>query len=117
MAAKARLAGMSSDRDMSIERTMALYGVAFAGIGALGILFFWSIGAVNLVFGNGGFINDLDLGQTTRTLFLSYPVVVVLSLAVGIGLFLARREREAVAISGLPVMATIAFYLGLVLLR
>jgi hypothetical protein len=108
---------MSSDRDMSIERTMALYGVAFAGIGALGILFFWSIGAVNLVLGNGGFLTDLALGQTTRTLYLSYPVLAVVSLAAGIGLFLGRREREAVAIAGLPVVATIAFYLGLVLLR
>lgn len=108
---------MSSDRDMSIERTMALYGVAFAGIGALGILFFWSIGAVLLLAGNGGFINDLDLGQTARTMFLSYPIVAVLALVAGIGLFLARREREAVAIAGLPVAATVLFYLGLVLLR
>lgn len=108
---------MSSDRDMSIERTMALYGVAFAAIGALGILFFWSIGAVLLLTGNGGFIVDMDLGQTARTLYLSYPIVAVLSLVAGIGLFLARREREAVAVAGLPVAGTVLYYLALVLLR
>ena len=108
---------MNSDRDMSIERTMALYGVVFAGIGALGILFFWTIGAVLLFTGNGGFINDLNLNPTERTLFLSYPVVAVLSLAIGGGLFLARRDREAVAIAGLPLVAAVVYYLALTLLR
>lgn len=108
---------MSSDRDMSIERTMALYGVAFAAIGALGILFFWTIGAVLLLTGNGGLINELAFTPVERTLYLSYPLVAVLALAVGIGLFLARREREAVGIAGLPVVAAVVFYLALTLLR
>lgn len=108
---------MSNDRDMSIERTMALYGILFAAVGALGILFFWTIGTVLLFTGNGGFLNDLSLTPTERTLYLSYPVVTVVALIVAGVLFLIRREKEAVGIAGLPVVGTVAFYLALIVLR
>ena len=108
---------MTTDRDMSTERTMALYGVIFAGIGALGILFFWAIGAVLLLTGNGGTINDMGLGQLGRTLYLIYPVVAVVSLAAGTVLFLVRREMMAVGVTSLPIAGAVLFTFALVFLR
>ena len=99
------------------ERVLALFGVILAGIGSLGILFFWSMGAIGLLTNDGGQILDLRLAGIWLTLFWALPVVVLVSIAGAIGLFALRRHKEAVGLAGLPIIATIAYYLALVQLR
>ena len=99
------------------ERVLALYGIILAAIPSLGILFFWAMGAIALLTGNGGQILDLQLSGLWRTLFFALPVVVLVSLAGAMGLFALRRHREAVGLAGLPIVATLAYYFALVQLR
>ena len=99
------------------ERVLSLFGVILAGIGSLGILFFWSMGAIGLLTNDGGQILDLRLTGIWLTLFWALPVVVLVSIAGAIGLFALRRHKEAVGLAGLPIIATIAYYFALVQLR
>ncbi len=97
---------------MSGDRVLAIYGVIFALIGGLGILFFWLIGAILLLTGNGGTITDLPLGDTGRVLFLAYPAVMLACAVLAILLLWGRRDREALLLAGLPVVGTVLFYLA-----
>jgi hypothetical protein len=99
------------------ERVLSLYGVILASIGALGVLFFWTMGAIGLLTNDGGLILDLRLTGVWRTLYFALPVVVLVCVAGAIGLFALRRHKEAVGLAGLPVIATIAYYFALVQLR
>lgn len=99
------------------ERVLSLFGIILAGIGSLGIFFFWAMGAIGLITHNGGLILDLQLTGIWRTLFFALPVVVVVCVVGSIGLFALRRHKEAVALAGLPTLATLAYYFALVQLR
>lgn len=99
------------------ERVLSLYGVILASIGALGVLFFWTMGAIGLLTNDGGLVLDLRLTGVWRTLYFALPVVVLVCVAGAVGLFALRRHKEAVGLAGLPVAATIAYYLALVLVR
>lgn len=99
------------------ERVLSLYGIILASIGALGILFFWSMGTIGLLTNDGGQILDLRLTGLWRTLYFALPVVVLVSVAGAVGLFALRRHKEAVGLAGLPVIATLVYYFALVQLR
>lgn len=99
------------------ERVLSLYGIILASIGGLGILFFWSMGAIALLTDDGGLMLDLRLTGLWRTLFFALPVVVLASIVGAIGLFALRRHKEAVGLAGLPILATLAYYFAMVQLR
>lgn len=99
------------------DRTGTILGV-FAGVlGGGAILFFWAIGAIGLLGGNGGYVQDLALAGAWRALFLAYPFVFVASLLVGGALVALRRDLEAVGVFGLPVAGTIVYYVALIQFR
>jgi hypothetical protein len=99
------------------DRTGTILG-AFAGVlGGGAILFFWSIGAIGLLGGNGGYVQDLALGGAWRGLFLAYPFLFVASLLVGGALVALRRDLEAVGAFGFPVVATVLYYVALIQFR
>jgi len=99
------------------ERVLSLYGIILAGIGGLGILFFWAMGAIGLLTNDGGLMLELQLTGLWRTLYFALPVVVLVSLAGAVGLFALRRHKEAAGLAGLPIIATLAYYFALVQLR
>lgn len=99
------------------ERVLSLYGIILASIGGLGILFFWSMGAIGLLTHNGGLMLDLRLTGLWRTLYFALPIVVFVCVAGAVGLFALRRHKEAVGLAGLPILATLAYYFALVQLR
>jgi hypothetical protein len=99
------------------DRTGTILG-AFAGVlGGGAILFFWSIGAIGLLGGNGGYVQDLALTGAWRTLFLAYPFVFVAALLVGGALAALRRDLEAVGVFGLPVVGAVLYYVALIQFR
>ena len=99
------------------DRTLTLYGIIFAFIATGAILFFWTMGAILLLTGNGGQINFIALTGGLRTLFLSYPAVALVFSALGLLLYLGGRNTVAVAMAGFPAAASLLFYLWLVALR
>jgi len=99
------------------ERVLSLYGIILGSIPALGIFFFWTIGAIGLLTNDAGLILDLRLSGLWLTPFWALPFVVFGSILGAIALFALRRHKEAVALAGLPVIATIAYYFALVQLR
>jgi hypothetical protein len=99
------------------DRTGTILGVAAGALGGGAVLYFWLMGAINLLARNGGHILDLRLEGAWRTLFLAYPFVFLVALVVGAALFLLKRDLEAVGVFGLPVVAAVAYYLALVHLR
>jgi hypothetical protein len=108
---------VSSSDAFANDRTGTILGVAGGVLGGGAILFFWSIGAIGLLGGNGGFVQDLALTGAWRTLFLFYPFVFVAALVVGGVLVALRRDLEAVGAFGLPVAAAVLYYLALIHLR
>lgn len=99
------------------DRTGTILGVAAGALGGGAVLYFWLMGAINLLAGAGGFIVELGLEGPWRTLFLAYPIAFLLATLVGGLLFLLKRDLEAVGVMGLPVVAAIAYYFALVHLR
>lgn len=94
-----------------LDATSASFALILTTVASLGTVFFWTIGAVLLLTGNGGLINDMVLDAPARTLFLAYPVVVALALVSAGVLFMVRRTAEAVAFAGLPLAALVVYYL------
>lgn len=103
------------ESDLTTERTLSLYGFAFAALGTGAILFFWTIAAILDATNNGGLIVQLQLEGLWRTAFLSYPIVAIVAMLAGAALWFLRRDREAVGVAGLPVVLTTAYYLLLTL--
>jgi hypothetical protein len=99
------------------DRTGTILGIAAGALGGGAVLYFWLMGAINLLAHTGGFILDLGLEGPWRTLFLAYPIVFLLATLAGGLLFLLRRDLEAVGVMGLPVVAAVGYYLALVHLR
>ena len=96
---------------------LGVYGIILGLLPAVLILVFWSMGALHLLTGNGGLINELQLTGAWRFLFLSYPVVLVLALLAALGAFALKRYKEAAGIAMLPVAGVLVYYLALVQLR
>jgi hypothetical protein len=101
--------------DLTTERTLSLFGFAFASIGVGAILYFWVMAAILDATNNGGLIVQMNLEGLWRTAFLSYPIVAIVALIVGAILWFAGRDKEAVGIAGLPIALTVGYYLLLTL--
>jgi hypothetical protein len=99
------------------DRTGTIIG-AFGGLlGGGAILYFWITGVIGLIGGNGGTILNLQLEGAWRTLFMLYPIVLVVAAVAGGALAALKRDLEAVGVLGLPVVAAIAYYFALIHLR
>jgi hypothetical protein len=99
------------------DRTGTILGLAAGALGGGAVLYFWLMGAINLLARNGGLIQELQLEGAWRTLFLAYPAAFLVAVLVGGVLFLLKRDVEAVGVTGLPVVAAVAYYFALVHLR
>lgn len=99
------------------DRSPTVFGWVFALLGSGGILLFWSMGAVDLVTGNGGFILQLQLEGAWRTLFLAYPFVFVAALLAGGALVALRRDLESIGVIGSPLALALLYYLALIYVR
>jgi predicted lipid-binding transport protein (Tim44 family) len=99
------------------DRTGTILGALAGVLGGGGVLFFWIIGAIGLLGGNGGFIQNLQLEGVWRTLFLAYPFVFLAALVAGAALASLKRDLEAVGVLGLPVVAAVLYYLALIHVR
>ena len=96
-----------------IDRTLAIYGLALALGGALFVLLFWGVGAINLQRG-AGLITQLDLDGMWRTAFYMYPFVTFAAIFGALVAFFANREDVALGIAGLPIAGLVLYYLALV---
>lgn len=99
------------------ERVLGVYGIVLGALPAMGILVFWSMGAIQLFTGNGGLINELQLTGAWRFLYLAYPVVLLLALLAALGAFALKRYKEAAGLAMLPVLGVLVYYFALVQLR
>jgi hypothetical protein len=104
------------DTEREAIRVMGFFGVLLANVASFGILFFWLIGAVLMLTGNGGQLLLLGLDGLALVLFWSLPLVVLVSLAAWF-LYLARLDLPAIGLAGAPIALTVLYYLWLVLLR
>lgn len=93
-----------------------IYGLLGAHLGAFGVLLFWIMGMILLFTGNGGQILDMHLTELERTLYLAYPVVVLVSFGAWI-FYALKRDLLALGLAGLPVVAAIGYYVYLVSFR
>jgi hypothetical protein len=99
------------------DRTGTILGAAAGLLGGGAVLYFWTIGAIGLLGGQGGYIVGLQLEGAWRTLFLIYPLLFIAAGLGGAALAALKRDLEAVGILGLPVVAAIGYYFALVHLR
>jgi len=96
-----------------IDRTTAILGLALAAGGALFVLMFWIMGALNLQQGYG-LVADLRLSGAWLTAFWAFPFVTFAAIAAAIIALLAEANEIAVSVAGLPIVAVVAYYLALV---
>ena len=96
-----------------IDRTTAILGLALAAGGALFVLMFWIMGALNLQQGYG-LVSDLQLSGAWLTAFWAYPFVTFAAVSAAIIALLAEANEFAVGVAGLPIVGVVAFYLALV---
>ena len=96
-----------------IDRTTAILGLALAAGGALFVLMFWIMGALNLQQGYG-LVSDLQLSGAWLTAFWAYPFVTFLAVSAAIIALLAEANEIAVGVAGLPIVGVVAYYLALV---
>jgi hypothetical protein len=109
--------GTRRGRDEGVnDRVLVLFGLLGANLGSFAILFFWITGAVLLLTGNGGQILTAELSGLERTLYLAYPVAVLVSLFSWV-FFAVRRDLMALGLAGLPVVLAIGYYLYLAVAR
>lgn len=94
-------------------RILTFYGILVANGLAFGALLFWLIGAIRLLSGSGGLINQLELGGVELGLYWAMPVVVVLSLLSWLA-YLLKLDQVALAIAGSPLAVGVLYYLWLV---
>ncbi|MFO7543941.1 MAG: hypothetical protein R6W77_00430 [Trueperaceae bacterium] len=99
------------------ERVLGVYGLIFGALATLGILYFWIMGAILLLGGNGGLLTELGITGTWRWLFMAYPFVALLSLVLGVALFMFGRIKEGVGMTFLAPTGVALYYLALVILR
>jgi len=96
-----------------IDRTTAILGLALAAGGALFVLMFWIMGAMNLQRGYG-LVSELQLSGAWLSAFWAYPFVTFAAVSAAIIALLAEANEIAVGVAGLPIVGVVAFYLALV---
>ena len=107
----------ASNQEVDIERLLSVYGLIFGFLATFMVGIFWSMGAVILLTGEGGTIQQLDLQGLWRTLFWAYPFVAVGSVVLALGAFAVGRVKEAAGIAFLPALGVLLYYIALVQLR
>lgn len=107
----------ASDFKVDIERLLGVFGLIFGFLGTFMVTIFWSMGAMILLTGEGGTIQQLDLQGLWRTLFWAFPFVAAGSVVLALGAFAVGRVKEAAGIALLPAGAVVLYYLALVQLR
>ncbi len=96
-----------------IDRTTAILGLALAAGGALFVLMFWIMGAINLQR-DFGLISELHMSGAWLTAFYAFPFVTFAAVAAGIIALLAEANEIAVGVAGLPIVGVVAYYFLLV---
>jgi len=96
---------------------LATYGLVLGLLAVCGVGLFWAMGAVLLLSGNGGQINDLRLTGLWRTLYFAYPIVALAGIGAALLAFKVGRYLEAGALVLLGPAAAVLYYLALVTLR
>ena len=99
---------------MTGDRVFALFNVLALQIAGLGVLLFWSIGAVFFITGQGGQFNHMEFSNIGRTLFFLYPVALAIFSLLGWFLFYIRRDLLAIMMLSAPVGLVVLYYLAVV---
>ncbi len=103
--------------EIDLERLMGVFGLIFGFLATFMISIFWAMGALTLLNGEGGTIQQLNLQGIWNTLFWAYPFVAVGSVVLALGAYAVGRAKEAAGIAMLPAIAVTLYYLALVQLR
>jgi hypothetical protein len=101
----------------SDDRAPTIYGWIFALLGGGAVLYFWTMGFIVLMTGNGGQVQFLHGEPFWRTLFYAYPIVFVGAVVVGAVLVALRRDLLSIAVAGSPVALATVYYFALVHVR
>ena len=88
---------------MTGDRVLSTFGMIALQIVALGIVFFWAMGAILLATGNGGQINDINLTSFWRTIFWAYPILVIFISPIAWLSFFRKADLLAQAMLTLPI--------------
>lgn len=99
---------------MTGERVFTLFNALALQIAGLGVLLFWTMGAIFLITGSGGQINHMAFSSLGRTLFFLYPVALAIFSLLGWFLFYIRRDLLAVMTLSAPVGLVVLYYLFVV---
>lgn len=97
---------------MSGERVLSTLNMILLQVAGLGVLLFWVMGAVLLLTGNGGQITDLNLHGFWRTVYFSYPFLLIFLSAIGWLAF--WRKADLVGMAALAVPPGVLFLMYLV---
>lgn len=103
--------------EIDLERLLGLFGLIFGFLATFMVSIFWSMGAMILLTGEGGTIQQLDLQGLWRTLFWAFPFVAGGSVVLALGAFAVKRYKEAAGVAALPAIGVLLYYLALIQLR
>lgn len=99
------------------ERLLSVFGLIFGFLGTFMVSIFWSMGAMILLTGEGGTIQQLNLQGLWATLFWAFPFVAIGSVVLALGAFAVGRVKEAAGLALLPAAGVLLYYFALVQLR
>jgi len=103
--------------EIDLERLLGLFGLIFGFLATFMVSIFWSMGAMILLTGEGGTIQQLDLQGAWSFLFWAYPFVAAGSVLLALGAYAFGRAKEAAGIAMLPAIGVALYYFALVQLR
>src|SRR5690606_41929579 len=79
------------ETEVDNARVLGVYGIILGALPGVLVLVFWSMGAIQVLTGNGGLINELQLSGAWRWRFFSYPIVLVAAVLLALGAFARKR--------------------------
>src|SRR5690625_5324729 len=105
--ARPRLGGDTLRPDIKaneFDRVLTVFGILAGHLGSFAVLYFWLTGAILLFTGHGRQLVEIfDLNSVERTVYLAYPVVVLVSFIAWL-FFARRRELVAIGVGGLAAV-------------